>query len=372
MNRIVSWAVVTLLGCAPRAGAQRAVVRPASSYNLPAAVDSNSPAFWANGELIIYNSTGGDPIKSSGSNQFKLENSQAVAGPPLHRPYWIEATWVDTAGAIFAWYHHEPPGICGDAPLTAPEIGALVSYDQGNSFLDMGIVLQSGYASDCSAQNGYFAGGHGDFSVLEGRDHQYLYFLFSNYGGPLESQGVAIARMPIDRRYTPVGAVEKYYDGAWQEPGVGGRVTAIFPAIVAWNQPNVDSFWGPSVHWNGYLQKFVMLLNHSCCSPGWPQEGIYISFNSSLSDPGCWTAPVKILDSSGWYPQVLGLGPLGTDKRAGRVARLYVGGASAWEIVFDPRPTVSKRGRDRSGRRPEDHPPAEDTCDARGPAETPR
>jgi hypothetical protein len=247
---------------------------------------------------------------------------------------------MDTDGTIFAWYHHEPAGLCGKVHLTAPQIGALVSYDGGNSFLDMGIVLESGYPLDCSAQNGFFAGGHGDFSVLLGRNRKYFYFLFSNYAGPQEAQGVALARMRVDRRSTPVGAVEKYYAGGWSEPGLGGQVSAIFPANVVWSQPNADSFWGPSVHWNGYLGKFVMLLNHTCCAPGWPQEGVYVSFNSALSDPAGWTTPAKILDSLPadtvpWYPQVLGLGPQGTDKLAERVARLYVGGRSTWEIVFD-------------------------------------
>lgn len=38
----------------------------------------------------------------------------------------------------------------------------------------------------------------------------------------------------------------------------------------------------------------------------------------------------------GWYPQVIGTDPGGreTDKLAGRVARLFVHGKSAWEIVF--------------------------------------
>jgi len=317
--------------------AQTATLRPARPLNFPSAVDSNSPALWLNGQLEVYNSTGMGPVKSLGFNQFHLSDAQVVTlGPSTHRPYWIEATWTDADGTIFAWYHHEPAGLCGAIHLTAPEIGALVSYDGGNSFLDMGIILESGYPINCYSQNGYFAGGNGDFSVLLGKNQKYFYFFFSNYAGSQDAQGVALARMPADRRYTPVGAVEKYYQGRWGEPGLGGPVTAIFPVNVTWDQPNADAFWGPSVHWNTHLGKFVMLLNHSCCSPGWPQEGVYISFNSSLSNPRGWTPPVKILDGVPWYPQVIGFGPDGTDKWADHAARLYVGGSSSWEIVFDP------------------------------------
>ena len=79
-----------------------------------------------------------------------------------------------------------------------------------------------------------------------------------------------------------------------------------------------------------------MLLNHACCWPGWPQEGVYVSFNSTLSNPTGWSAPVKILDTNGWYPQVLGMSRAGTDSFAGEVGRLYAGGASNWEIVLEP------------------------------------
>jgi len=43
---------------------------------------------------------------------------------------------------------------------------------------------------------------------------------------------------------------------------------------------------------------------------------------------------VRILKDTGWYPQVLGIGPEGTDSLAGHVARLYIYGHSRWEIVF--------------------------------------
>lgn len=276
------------------------------------------------------------PVRSTGSNQVHLGDSQPVVlGPSIHRPYWIEATWADEDGSIFAWYHHEPAGVCGNSRLTAPKIGALVSYDGGRSFSDLGIVIESAYPVDCSAQNGYFAGGNGDFTVVLDRERDYFYFLFSNYGGPVEAQGVAVARLPFYRRGSPFGAVEKYFNGEWCEPGIGGRVTPIFPAAAAWELPEADSFWGPSVHWNSHLNMFVMLLNHSCCSPGWPQEGVYASFNGSLSNPAGWTAPVKILDGGSWYPQVIGRSPNGTDSLSGRTARFYMDGVSDWEIVFE-------------------------------------
>ena len=274
-------------------------------------------------------------MRSSGRDQLHLANPEAVSlGQSPHRPWWIEATWVDQDGTVFAWYHHEPAGVCGVKHLTAPEIGALVSHDGGQTFLDLGIVLSNGYPANCFSENGFFAGGNGDFTVLPGHQRSYFYFLFSNYGGPVEGQGVAIARMPFERRNTPVGSVQKYYNGTWSEPGMAGKVTPIFPARTAWELPNTDSFWGPSVHWNTYLNKFVMLLNHSCCSPGWPQDGIYISYNNSLSNPTGWSKPERITEGGAWYPQVIGRAPDGTDSLAGNSARFYMNGASYYELIF--------------------------------------
>ncbi len=96
-----------------------------------------------------------------------------------------------------------------------------------------------------------------------------------------------------------------------------------------------DAFWGPSVHWNTYLNSYVILLNRACCS-GWTQEGIYISEITNLENPSTLSAPHKILSTPYWYPQVIGVdkGAQETDKLAGRVARLYVHGESHWELVF--------------------------------------
>ena len=313
--------------------AQQALITPTSSVMFPALTDSNSPALRVDGQIVVYNS-GGSAIRSSGPTQFTLGETQPVVFESSHHPYWIEATWLDDDGTIFAWYHHEPAGVCGAVNLTAPMIGALVSTDGGFSFRDLGIVLESGYPIDCSSQNGYFAGGNGDFSVVRSRNGKYFYFLLGNYSGPLDAQGVGIARMPFDRRTDPVGAVQKYYNGDWLEPGLGGHITAIFPAKVSWISAGADAFWGPSVHWNSYLRTWVMLLNHSCCSPGWPQEGVYVSFNDNLADPKGWSAPAKLMDGVGWYPQVIGFLPDGTDKLAGQTSRLYAGGVSNWIITF--------------------------------------
>lgn len=327
---------------------QRIQIQEAPLQVMPGQVDSNSPAFWQDGQFNLYNSTGDGPLLSKGPDQFRLERG-TLSAIARQRPWptWIEAVWVDPTGVILAWYHQEHENVCGAQRPAQPWIGAAMSYDGGKKFFDAGIILSSNEPVDCSSQNGYFAGGHGDFSVVLDREQKYFYFLFSNYGGPVASQGVVIARMAYEDRFHPVGSVLKYHEGQWTQPGVGGRVTALFPAKVSWQKENTDSFWGPSIHWNTHLQSYVVLMNRSCCTTGFPQEGIYAAFNADLSNPSGWTKPKKILGDVGWYPQVLGTGPRGTDSLVGKEARLYVYGQSRWKVIFRrPKPNTSETNSD--------------------------
>ena len=93
-------------------------------------------------------------MRSIGQDPYGLGATQPVVlGPSIHYPYWIEAVWADRDGTLLAWYHHEPQGVCPGLPLTAPEIGALLSEDAGKTFIDLGIILESGDAADCCSRN---------------------------------------------------------------------------------------------------------------------------------------------------------------------------------------------------------------------------
>lgn len=351
-------AICLLEVVAATASAQTITVRPAPLIRMPApTVDGNSPGVWQNGVLTVFTSTG-QPSSMYGPNIGSLSVGMSpLVFPSTHYPLWIESVWLDEAdGALYGWYHHEAR-VCNDR-LAVPSIGALVSHDGGMTFEDLGIVLSSSAGTNCGAQNGFFAGGHGDFSVIRDQSGQYFYFFFTNYGGSVQYQGIALARMAAVDLANPAGKVWKYAHGEWTEPGVGGAVTPLFPANVAWERSNADSYWGPAVHWNKSIESYVMLLNRSCCQSGWPQEGIYASIGSDPGDPHSWSGPVKILDDSGigfapgYYPQAFGTGPGETDTLAGEKPRLFVKGVSRWELVFDD---------------PGEAPPPDDVCPGGAP-----
>jgi len=332
-----------LLALAIPCFAQTVRVSDATPVYMPGGVDSNSPVWWSDAGFRMLNSTGYS-LLSTGPSQFQLDSTEWVDGLRMnHLPFWMESVWKDPDGVLFAWYHYEPAGVCPNG-LTAPQIGAAVSFDDGLTWQDLGIVMTAADPADCAAKNGFFASGHGDFSVIADRAGEFLYFYFGNYGGPVEGQGIAVARMAVSDRWGPAGAVWKWRDGGWSEPGLGGLVTPILPAKVAWQASNTDSFWGPSLHFNTHANAYVMLLSRSCCGERWPQEGVYISFNGDISNPAAWREPTKIVSSvgygPGWYPQVIGRGAGETDTLAGQKARLYIHGISRWELEFQPGSTT--------------------------------
>ena len=341
LRRLIHIVNILLILGSPLGFAQDVRLREVDEIFFPTRADGNSSAFWLNDRLHLFTSVGWPQSISIANSIFDPWETQEVdTTEMLGKTIWMEAAWADEDGTVFGWYHHEPTGVFEGTHLTAPVIGAAVSFDGGKTVHDLGIILESGDPVDNSAENGFFAGGNGDFSVVLDRDRQYFYFFFTNYGGGVENQGVVMARLAFEDRFDPVGKVQKYFEGEWLEPGLGGRVTPVFAARRSWQAKDPDSFWGPSVHWNTHLNGYVMLLNHAAGEPGWNQEGVYITFAQDLSRPDTWKEPRKIIDGAelpGWsffYPQVMGLEPGGTDTLAGQKARLFVAGTSKWEIEF--------------------------------------
>jgi hypothetical protein len=178
-------------------------------------------------------------------------------------------------------------------------------------------------------------------------DSRDLYIFFSEYLRAPQDQGVAIARLAWADRDDPVGKVMMWRSRVWI-PAVRAMqgdddtmwryraALPIFPTARSWHDDDlvVDAFWGPSVHWNSYLEQYVMLLNHAK-NENFDQEGIYVSFAPRLDEPRLWSTPVKLLNGGKWYPQVIGLEPVtGSDKNAGEVARFFMSGISDYYIRF--------------------------------------
>lgn len=116
------------------------------------------------------------------------------------------------------------------------------------------------------------------------------------------------------------GSWEKWYNGAFTQPGIGGLQT---PVAGLSNSPGAN----PSVHWNTYLNKFIMVWH------GWNGK-LYIS----ASDDGeVWDDAQLLLDegSKTWYPVIVGTSSV----NGGQAVTLYY----ANNFQTDGRRTMSQR-----------------------------
>lgn len=244
---------------------------------------------------------------------------------------WIEAIWQQPDGPLHGWYHAEEP-VPGDAELSVPHIGHVVSQDEGLTWRCCGEVLRLPSALvDNSWRNGFFAGGYGDLSALPDRTGRSLYVFFSSYHPDESAQGIAVMRLPMaDLAAAPV---------LWTSTGWSTDLTLpprpIWPAVRGWRHADPDGFWGPAVHYNRALDAFVMLFNHTAGGAGdFVQEGIYASVNRSLGDMQGWSPPLRIVHGGAWYPQAVGLEEGCGDTEVASVARFFMAGFSAWELEF--------------------------------------
>lgn len=302
-------------------------------------VDSNTPVVWSlvnsRWTLVAVTSVAGQPSRAAGLNVTRLGPARPVTISPWPgEGVWMESIVPAENGTWYGFYHNERHvDLCGDNPKVAPRIGAARSTDGGATWSDLGIVVDVGPTDFvCDTPNQYFVGGVGDLNAMLDADGQFLYIYFSQYGPDVSQQGVAVARLAWADRDAPAGKLDFWSRGAWVP---NGAPTAIFPTGLPWHADEaVDAFWGPSIHWNDYLQQYVMVLNHAK-DEAFTQEGIYISYNASLANPVGWSTPAKLVDGGSWYPEVIGTEPrTGTDRRASQTARFYMGGKSVNTITF--------------------------------------
>ena len=321
---------------------------------MPGAIDSNVPMTWdlvdGTWRLFALTSWGGIPARLHGTGLTEMQE----AGPVTIRSHpghgiWIESIVPDESGAWYGYYHHEQPAFsCNRPDRFIPQIGALRSTDRGATWEDLGIIVEGAPDSEaCASTNSFVIGGVGDVAAVLSPDRRDLFLFISQYSKVPSDQGVAMGRLAWADRDAPRGRVAIWRDGAWLPPRRVASETApdawtyasgtpLAPVTKPWHDRHVvaDAFWGPSVHWNRYLERYVMLLNRTR-DEHFNNEGIYVSYARRLDDPRGWSTPRKIMHGGGWYPQVAGLEPTtGSDKEAGQRARFFVTGRSERYIEF--------------------------------------
>jgi hypothetical protein len=331
------------------AQAARAVLIESDRVALSGDVDSNSPVVWdrvaGRWTMFVITSFSGQPSLSAGRSLTMLQQPNLVAFADQQvAGVWMESVIRDIDGTWYGYYHQERSVEGCERSKVVPRLGAAVSHNRGRTWVDLGPILELPESTiACSSNNHYFLGGAGDFTAILDRDSQFLYFYYTQYAERAASGvGVAVARMTWAERDEPQGKLTVWNGGAWLPASFeeNWEYPVSTPFIVArdrWDNGNqtVDVFWGPAVHWNRFLNQYVMFLNRAD-SNDWDQEGVYVSYNPTLDDPRAWGTPAQVFSGGRWYPQVIGLDGLagGTDKEAGEVARFYMSGVSDYLVRF--------------------------------------
>ena len=366
LTAVTTMAAVSLLAVTPpstgtvvsaAAALPRATLISAPEITLPGAVDSNSPVVWdledGQRKVFVLTSHSGVPSLSSGSEIARLGGTTEVSLEPYPGyGVWFEAVVSDDVDTWYGYYHNEWPATrCGREDRAVPRIGAAKSTDHGRTWTDLGPIIQAYQsATACESSNRYVIGGVGDVSVMVDREWKDVYLYYSNYERDPGAQGVLVARFPWADRDAPQGRVTVWQEDVWLPPTVR-PLTGTDEVPIEWDYPSgtpivrttspwhdgqtaANAFWGPSLHWNTSLQRYVMLLNRTR-DESFTNEGIYISFAPTLDDPRAWSTPKKILSGGGWYPQVAGLeSGSGTDREMGGRGRFLVTGRSTRFIEF--------------------------------------
>jgi len=210
---------------------------------------------------------------------------------------WPMGLYIDESDTWYCYFHNETgwgtinrsgyitTGYAEGEP-DFRHIGAMTSTDQGHSWEFAGWVVapyEKPYTVEFQPENGklpdpqpgpYYKLGNGDFGILVNDNDGYIYIYYTSNGN-----GVAAARAPMS---DPVN-FKKYFEGAWDEPGLEGRETILI---------NTLSFAIPTIAYSTYLNQYVMFgyYTPAIANPTDRQQPLY-----SLSDDMVnWSDPVML------------------------------------------------------------------------------
>nr|BFD86593.1 hypothetical protein StreXyl84_59940 [Streptomyces sp. Xyl84] len=169
-----------------------------------------------------------------------VESSYAPAGSHYAQKNYCDlaGVWVDPdTGDWYGLVHNEfTPQPFGDG-LHYDAIDYAVSRDQGRTWTIKDHVLTSPYSTGRGDTAAFpqqtFDYGDGDPRLFVDTASGYFYVFYGSRivdkGGSWKAFHAHVARAPISGKMAP-GSWRKWYDGAWSQPGTGGRESNMVPA----------------------------------------------------------------------------------------------------------------------------------------------
>lgn len=305
--------VLLLLCCGALANAQqfslgesRVVPAPKPALSIyPFSPDGHISYFKSGNQFQMY--WPGDPsFRSIGDDLFDMNYARAVLFPGDKSTFdnggaWLYSVFPQGDNHLIGFYHAEDHEFKNDPAshfIAWKSIALATSDDNGITWKKQGQIIRSSKSKPADPA----WGGNGDFCVVwDFANTRWVCFYQEHY------LCMAISSDPDGKP----GTWKKYFQGSFSEPGLGGRNSAI---------PDLRDFAGgnPSVHYNTYLKKWVMVW-HTWESSSPHPNSIWISTSKDLLK---WTPPKVLLAAQGkerlWYPTIIG----DSDVQAGQKAWL--------------------------------------------------
>jgi hypothetical protein len=196
--------------------------------------------FW----IIYKNGYNGPVLRYKGTNiEDAVRQPDGIAVFPVRGAYILGGMWYDgTTGTLYAPLHCE---VARYGNYVRREVHLAESTDQGLTWKYVGPILTSpdelGAKRPVSDQSGpYWDGGDGDQVLYVDEKNRYAYLYTNHYYWPKIGASVRpimerrVARCSLDDKLQP-GHWKKWCDGAWSEPGLGGRGSPVNASAVTYN-----------------------------------------------------------------------------------------------------------------------------------------
>jgi hypothetical protein len=216
---------------------------------------------------------------------------------------WLNSVYRQPDNRLIGFYHAEDHWYPRNKDYIAWKSTCLAtSSDNGRSWENQGQIVTSSTPKPVSPT----WGGSGDACVIWHKNDNRWICYYQNHW----------IHMAIsdDPDATP-GSWVKYYEGDFTENALGGKSTPLA------GLKDVSGS-NPSVHYNTYLQLWIMVYH------GWNPRCSYIA---SSIDGYNWSKPRQLVcgpeGGRAWYPTIIGE----SDVLAGEMARLYYGNFAADE-----------------------------------------
>jgi hypothetical protein len=194
-------------------------------------------------------------------NDAKLQpQPQPAAKFPYYRTegnewcfYWLMGLWVDPADGKFYSIAYTEYNFLNEWDSEAKErrMGLATSANQGKTWTYQGDIITQDKSTPPPAGQQYY--GAGDLNLfIPGDGYAYVYYKKGYYSLSTlhrTAQDICVARCLLSNKLAP-GQWEKFYNGTWTEPGIGGHETIIIPDV---NIANVS--------YNEFLKRYVCIGN---------------------------------------------------------------------------------------------------------------